>query len=242
MNLISRFRIIEARDKQTAARYLVEHATPDFDFFYMLVLSVAMACVGLTLGSETIVIGSMLIAPLLYPILGIAMGISMGDFKLLSRSLTTLTKASVVAVGVGILAGLFSAPPGRSPVLTNEILLRTEPSLLLAVVAVVSGLAVSYALVRPRLSESLAGVAISVALLPPLAVTGLGLAWFNLPVAIGAISVFVLNVFGIVAAALIQFSLMNLRETNGAVSEALKREEARVEREADKAEKLEENA
>lgn len=238
MNFLGRFQIIDDTDKSKAAQFLVERATPDFDFFFMMTLSVVMACAGLMLGSETIVIGSMLIAPLLYPVLGIAMGVSMGDFALLRRSVQTVTKAAGFAIAVSVVAGLFAASQYAAVELTPEIILRTKGSLLLLGVAIVSGLAVSYALVRPRLSEALAGIAISVALLPPLAVVGLGLAWLNLPVAIGALMVFLLNILGIVGAALLNFSLMDIRETKPVVAKTMSKEEERIDSELEEIEKI----
>jgi len=231
MSFLGRFRIISNTDKSAAARFLVEHATPDFDFFFMIVLSVVMACFGLLMGSESIVIGSMLIAPLLYPVIGVSMGISMGENALIRRSVRTVLKASAIAIAAAFVTGLFASSQVADISLTSEILLRTEVSLLILGVAFVSGLAVSYALVRPRLSETLAGIAISVALLPPLAVIGLGLSWLNLSVTIGALSVFLLNIGGIIAAALIIFSLMNLKENHRAADAALARENARIKKE-----------
>lgn len=240
MNFLGRFQIIDDSDKSRAAQFLVERATPDFDFFFMMTLSVVMACAGLMLGSETIVIGSMLIAPLLYPVLGIAMGVSMGDFTLLRRSIQTVAKAAGFAIAVSVVAGLFASSQYASIELTPEILLRTKGSLLLLGVAIVSGLAVSYALVRPRLSETLAGIAISVALLPPLAVVGLGFAWLNLAVAIGALMVFLLNILGIVGAALLNFSLMDIRETKPVVAKTILKEEERIDSEQAEIEKINE--
>ncbi len=231
MSVLTRFRIIENKEKKQATRFLVEHATPDFDFFFMISLSVVVACFGLMDGSETIVIGSMLIAPLLYPVLSVSMGLATGDFLLLRRSLGTLANATALSVLVGFVAGLFGLGKGLADALTPEIVLRTEPTLISLGVAVASGLAVSYALMRPRLSETLAGIAISVSLIPPLAVVGLGLAWLNIPVALGALAVFLLNIAGIIATALIVFSLMGLEGMEREVEHTLHDEDERLRRE-----------
>ncbi len=232
--MLTRFRIIETREKKLATRFLVEHATPDFDFFFMISLSVIVACFGLMDGSETIIIGSMLIAPMLYPVLSVSMGLATGDFGLLRRSLGTLANAAALSVLVSFVAGLFGVGKAVADTLTPEILLRTEPTLISLGVAVASGLAVSYALMRPRLSETLAGIAISVSLIPPLAVVGLGFAWLNVPVALGALAVFLLNIAGIVATALIVFSLMGLKGMDREVDHAIRDEDERLRKEAAK--------
>lgn len=231
MSVLTRFRIIENKQKKLATRFLVEHATPDFDFFFMISLSVVVACFGLMDGSETIVIGSMLIAPLLYPVLSVSMGLATGDFGLLRRSLGTLVNAAVLSLLVSFVAGLFGMGKEVANTLTPEIILRTEPTLISLGVAVASGLAVSYALMRPRLSETLAGIAISVSLIPPIAVAGLGLAWLNIPVALGAFAVFLLNVAGIVATALVVFSLMGLEGMDREVEHAIHDEDERLRKE-----------
>jgi uncharacterized hydrophobic protein (TIGR00271 family) len=238
MSVLSRFRIIAMSEKKAATHELIERATPDFDFFFMVALAVIMACVGMMQGSETVVIGSMLIAPMLYPVLSVSLGLATGDLGILRRSLATLGNATLLSIGVGLVAGLFGAAQPVAHLLTPEIIFRTEPTLFSLAVAVVSGLAVAYALMRPRLSETLAGIAISVSLIPPLAVVGLGLAWFNLPVAVGALAVFLLNIAGIIAAALIVFALTDLKGMDREAHEAVKEEEERIRKETAKLEKL----
>lgn len=241
MSVLSRFETIEEEDKEKAVKFLVEHATPDFDFFFMIVLAVLMASFGLLAGSETIVIGSMLIAPLLYPILGISLGISMSDPLLVRHSLWTVIKASGFAVAASVTAALFFSVARNGMVAeTPEIVLRTTPSLLLLAVAVVSGFAVSYALVKPKLSETLPGVAVSVALIPPLAVVGIGIAWLNASIALGALMVLLLNVLGIVAASMMSFSLMNVYGEKRTAHKALAQEKRRIEDEKIEVKKAEE--
>lgn len=237
MSLLSRFRIIEEEDKNKAIKTLVERATPDFDFFFMVILSVLMASLGLLSGSETIVIGSMLIAPIMYPILGVSLGLSLSDLTLMRHSFGTLLKAAGLTVVAGAAAALFFSA-GHAAVMTPEILLRTVPSLAILAIAIIAGLAMSYALARPKLSESLPGVAISVALIPPLAVAGIGIAWLNLDLLVGALGVFLLNLVGIIAAGMATFSLMDVHGERKMVQTTLKQEERRVEHETELVEKV----
>lgn len=229
MSFFSRLQNVSDSDKARAVRQLVEDSTPDFDFFLMVVLSVLMATFGLLAGSETVVIGSMLIAPLLHPIIGLALGISMSDQTLIRRSTRTVLKAIAFAIGASALATFFfSMSLSGSEGYTDVILSRTQPSLLFLVVAIISGLAVAYALVRPGLSETLPGVAVSVALIPPLAVVGVGIGVFDWSIVAGSAVMFAINVVGIVGAAMFAFSLMDVHKTKHVAQSTMKKEDERV--------------
>lgn len=238
MDILSRFAVISKEDKANAVRTLVEESTPDFDFFFMITLSVLMATFGLLAGSETVVVGSMLIAPLLYPVLGVSLGVSMSNQHIIQRDLTTLFKAAVIAVAAAVAATFlfsFSTVSGMNDIIAA----RTEPSLLFLGVGVFAGLAVSYALVRPRLSTALPGVAVSVALIPPLAVAGIGLVWLNLAIVAGALVMFLVNVLGIVAASVVSFSLMDVHGEQQHAEHVIVKEEKRVEKEAEQVKEVE---
>ncbi|HET8581217.1 MAG TPA: TIGR00341 family protein [Candidatus Paceibacterota bacterium] len=234
MSLLARFSAIDSEDKAHAIESLVTSSTPDFDFFFMMTMAVLMTTLGLLADSETVVIGSMLIAPLLFPLLGISLGLSMADYRLIARSGVTLVKAGVLAIAAAAIATLlfsFAYTADGAGAENAVVLARTHPSLLYLAVGIIAGLAVAYAQARPRLSAALPGVAISVALIPPLAVVGVGLAHLDLAVAFGALVMFLINVLGIVAASMIVFSLMNVREEQRAAQKAIVREDRRLEKE-----------
>ena len=233
MFVFARFRAIEEKDKAAVVRKLLQSSTLNFDFLYLSGLSVLMATFGLLADSTSIVIGSMLIAPILYPVLGIALGLVMSNNEVLSRSLITFTKAVVVGLTLSIIATLIFG----SGLVTDEILARTEPSTLYFFVAVIAGAAVSYALAQPEWSETLPGIAISVALIPPLAVVGIGIAMLDWEIISGSVEMLLLNLFGIVTAALVSFSLMNLKDKEAIAQSTIKKaEEAREKEEATVAE------
>jgi len=230
MSILSRFQTIKDSDKERAVHTLVERATPDFDFFFMVTLSVLIASFGLLKGSEAIVIGSMLIAPILYPILGVALGLSMSDPLLMRQSIWTVVKASVITLGASAVAGLFySAINGGVVVETTAIVSRTSPSLLSLLVGMGAGVAVAYAIVKPKLSETLPGVAISVALIPPLAVAGIGFAWLSPTIALGALAAFLVNALGTVSAGMVTFSLMDVYHLRSTADRTIAREAMRME-------------
>jgi len=230
MNIFSNLRSVSGVDKAKAVQKLITDSTPDFDFFYLVILSILMATFGLLIDSAAVVIGSMLIAPILHPILSLSLGMVMSDYKLISRSLFTIFKSLVFAIAAAFVATLFlfSNKPNEIGI---EILSRTEPSILYFAVAIISGLAVSYALVKPELNETFPGVAVSVALIPPIAVIGVGLAWLEWWIIAGAFTLFMVNVMGIIFASMISFSMMNLYVKRKIAETTIKKEEKRVEEE-----------
>lgn len=233
MPVFARFRALPDKDKATLVRKLVENGTPDFDFFYLIGLSTLMATLGLLLDSGAIVIGSMLIAPLMYPILGVAMGlVMMGDnMKLFHRALSTLVKSLMVGLALSIVAAFFGDLSQENLYSLSEVMSRTVPSLLHLSVAIVAGAAVSYTLARPEWSDALPGVAIAVALIPPLATMGIGIASLDMMIFMGATKILALNLFGIIAVAVVIFLLMNLSEKESIAESTVKKEDEKVEEE-----------
>jgi uncharacterized hydrophobic protein (TIGR00271 family) len=239
MSLLSQIDNLSESDKNRAVRQLITESTPDFDFFLLVVLSVLMATFGLLVDSPSIVIGSMLIAPILSPILSISLGLVMSDGKLLRRSVFTVLKASVIGIISAALATLvFKSVVGSE--LTSEIIARTDPSLIYFFVAVVAGFAVSYTLAKPDLSETLPGIAVAVALIPPLSVVGIGLAKLDGAVISSSLTLYLINVIGIVLASVISFALMNLYGKRRIADATIQKEEKRLKEELKQAEKYKE--
>jgi len=220
------FHNITSKEKTDAVENLFTHSAPSKEFFLMVTLSVLMATLGLLIDSSVVVVGSMLIAPMLYPILGLSMGIIMSDFSLVSKSFFTLFKAGLLSIFVAaVVTLLFSTQAGGY---TEEILARANPSLLYVVIGAVAGFAAAFALVKPKLSETLPGVAISVALIPPLAVVGVGLARFNMELFINSLLLFLMNAAGVIFTALVVFSLMNFYTKREVAKEVVEEEEKKI--------------
>lgn len=206
MSILNHIRGISDRDKASAIKNLIDESTPDFDFFFLIILAVLMATFGLLENSAAVVIGSMLIAPILFPVLSLGLSIVMSDMNLIGRATGTLMKALLLGIFTAFTATLLFGHGG----VTDEIIFRTEPTLLSFAIAFVAGLAVSYTAARPNLSSTLVGIAVSVALIPPIAVIGVGLALVKVPIISGAVAFLLVNVIGIVFASMLIFSLMNL--------------------------------
>ncbi|QHL89508.1 DUF389 domain-containing protein [Sphingomonas changnyeongensis] len=161
-------------------------------FLFMTVMSAGVAILGLLQSSPAVVIGAMLISPLMGPILGLGFGLALFDSALLRRALMALAAGIALAVSFAALVVLMSPLTEVTP----EIAARTRPNLFDLIVAMLSGLAAAYALIR-GLSGTLVGVGIAVAVMPPLATVGFGLATGNMAIAGGAAFLFFTNLMAI---------------------------------------------
>lgn len=244
------FSDINEKDKTEAIDSLIKDSSPKPAFFFLVIMSVLMATFGLLLNNASVIIGSMLIAPILSPILSIGLGLTIGNNNLLTQSLSTVLKSLVYSIGLSALSTwiLWGVINGNELMnnFNSEILSRTEPSIVYLLIAIIAGMATAYARVKPELNEALPGTAIAVALVPPIATIGIGVATLNVAVISGALSLFVLNAVGIIAAAILMFSLMNIyskknvalkslaevEKEKKALIKKVEREKAKVEKES----------
>ena len=173
-------------------------------YLILMFLSTMLATIGLYLNSSSVVIGAMLLAPLMSPIVSLAMGLLRQDQKLLIKS------AQKIAIGIAIAlcaAALVALLFPHKPV-TNEMLARLSPSLLDLAVAIFAGIAGAYTKSHKEILQSLAGVAIAVALVPPLVVAGTGLGRLDIDFFSQAFLLFSTNLVGIVLAATLTFRVL----------------------------------
>ena len=194
-------------ERQDVIERLFPHGMPRRQFFTrfvsLMMLSTAIAVFGILADSTAVVIGAMLVAPLMFPVLGGAAAIVMGwPRRIVSRALL-VAAGSVMAV---VLAAMISfvIPGGISP-LPTELMARTSPNLLDLGIALAAGAAGAYGQVRRHAAEALTGVAVAVALVPPLAVVGITLQLTEWQLALGATLLFFANIVGIVIAAAATF-------------------------------------
>lgn len=198
---------LSEEDKVSVYRHLRRSSRGETDFYVMLILSTAIAALGLLLNSAAVVIGAMIIAPLMSPIIATGLGIVQGDGRLLRIALSTVFAGAVIAI---VVAALVTAIlPGQ--VITTQIQARGEPSLLDLLVALASGAAGAYAISRKSVMNTVAGVAIAVALVPPLASTGIGLALGDYAIAAGASLLFLTNFAALGAASSLVFLWMGFK-------------------------------
>lgn len=173
-----------------------EMAAPNLDYAVLALIAAVIASAGLLLNSAAVIIGAMLVAPLMQPLLAFAIGLTTGRVDLLRRGVVTLTVGVLIALIVGFVLGKIVAVD--SP--TAEMLARANPSLLDMTVAFAAGLIASFATARRDIPAALAGVAIAAALMPPLSTVGLALGLGDLDLALGAGLLFNVNIVCIVLA------------------------------------------
>lgn len=183
---------------------LKENAKLSESFVVLMILSVLLAALGLFTNSTPVIIGAMILAPLMSPIISLSMGLLRQNSDLILDSGYTLSMGVLLALLVGIIVTLFTP-------LTNvnsEIAARLSPTLLDLGVAIFSGIAGAYASARSEVAKSLAGVAIAVALVPPLVVSAIGIGWWEWHVFWGAFLLFLTNLVGMILAAAMTFLVL----------------------------------
>ena len=174
-------------------------------FWVLLVLASAIAAGGVIGNSTPAVIGAMIVAPLATPIYGVALATVTGSRRNLGASLLLLVEGIVVNILVGVAIGLITFD--RMPLTVNpQVTGRTAPTLLDLTVAVFTGIAGSFALVRRDVSNILAGVAIAISLVPVLAVVGITLGSGAWGMAWGAFILFLTNAAAIIVAGVVVFT------------------------------------
>jgi len=173
-------------------------------FMILLILATMIATFGLFINSSSVIIGAMLLAPLMQPIVSLSMGVLRQDNKLQIDGLRTIFIGVLTVLVTAAMISVFT-PIER---MTTEMSGRLSPTILDLFVAIVSGAAAAYAKSNEKILGSLAGVAIAVALVPPLAVAGIGMGWGDLHMFSSAFLLFVTNLVGIVLAAALTFVLL----------------------------------
>lgn len=175
---------------------------------WILVFSILIASIGLNANSPAVVIGAMLISPLMGPILGIGLGVGINDIQMLKRSAMNLG----VMVGLSLITSFiyFSIPLFQDG--TPEILARVRPDIRDVLIALCGGLALIVAISRPSAqTNTVAGVAIATALMPPLCTAGYGLGTGNFNYFFGAMFLFTINCIFIALATFVIVKYLRFR-------------------------------
>ncbi len=179
---------------------------PNTDFFVLTGLSAALASLGLLLNNTAVVIGAMLVAPLITPIFGFGLSLIVFRVHRMYTALLSLLLGTIIIFTISALIGyIVMWINGGTLSLTSEILSRAEPNLLFFLVAFFSGMVGAYTYVRSNILSSIAGVAISVALIPPASVFGLALVMHNWFILEQSLFLYVLNLAGVFFGGIVMF-------------------------------------
>lgn len=222
-NLLNPFKISQTVRNQFCQN-IVDSSAPTIDFYFLVVLSTLIVTMGLMADNVILVIGGMLVTPILSPILAISLGIVIKETKVILRSLKILFSSFAFVFILAFFVGLF----GGVDVSKITMIAKMQPTLFLFLLSMIAGVAASYTWVKPELHANLAGIAVTVTLIPPLSAIGLSAASTDWNAFHNTLNLFVINVLGIVISSLIIFSLMDFYKSKKKLVEEIKEEEKAI--------------
>lgn len=182
---------------------LLEESSLDRNFLLLTLGSCVIASLGLLSNSAAVIIGAMIIAPLMLPIRGIAFGILDANRQLVRQGAKALGIGTLLAIALAAIIGFSFGLEQYG----SEIVARSSPTLLDLGIAIAAGAISGLAKVDSKVSPTLAGTAIAVALMPPLCVVGLWVAEGRWLEARGALLLYATNLMGITLACMVAFWL-----------------------------------
>ncbi len=197
-------------DEEKVVHKIQENSSFSLSYVLLLSAAIAVCTLGLLLDSSPVVIGGMLLSPLMWPLLHIAVGISEEQVRSIRKGLALL----LLSVGVSIISTVIITYISPIKVISNEILARTQPTLIDIIVAIVGGGIAALSITQPKISDSVAGVAVATALMPPLCVGGIGITLQNQEVFTGGMLLFASNVFSIVFVGTLTFFILGITRTS----------------------------
>lgn len=180
-------------------------------FWVLIVLSTVIATAGVIADSTATVIGAMIVAPLLTPILGTALSVVLAQRRLIVVNLGMVIAGALSVVVIAHLLGLTNQTPLVADT-NSQIAARVGPRLIDLMAALATGVVGAFAMVRADISDTLPGVAIAISLVPSLAVVGLTLESGAPEQALGALLLFGTNVTAIIATGTLVFLVDGVRQ------------------------------
>lgn len=209
-------RSISAERRIEVLKELKAASSPTFDFFLLVMLSGMIATLGLVADSPAVIIGAMLIAPLMTPILGFSLASVSSQRTMVRRAAVASIEGALLAIALSALLGWIvrALPFGMLENIPREVLARTHPNPFDLIIALAGGAAAAYALAQPHLSAALPGVAIATALMPPLCTAGIGVSMGDWNIAGGALLLFLTNFAAISLGGIIVFLTLGFRPLN----------------------------
>jgi uncharacterized hydrophobic protein (TIGR00271 family) len=172
---------------------LTERARLDLDFLLMTVVAAGICALGFKMNSASVIVGAMVISPLLYPVICIGAATYQRDMTSFRRATGTFAIGVIAAVGTAIAINLLFVTTFQSEITERLAAARIDYFF----VALFSGLAGTYAFFSPKIHEAIAGIAISVALVPPVVMLGIAIAEQRADLFLASGTIVLCNVFGI---------------------------------------------
>ncbi|MEX0933884.1 MAG: DUF389 domain-containing protein [Candidatus Paceibacterota bacterium] len=200
---------------------LLEESKTSSSFYLFLVASAFLTTLGLLLNNPVIIIGGMLVAPLLFPVFLVGMGVSISSRSIIKRAGIVIIKSVTIIIGVSFVTAFLL----DTREITEQIAYATNANLLYALAAFAAGVVGAFSWAKQNILTNIPAIAITVALIPPLASTGIALSLFSREVLAGGITLFLINIVGIVAAAVIVFSLFGYSRIQKVAEQKVKTEE-----------------
>lgn len=214
------------KEKKQAVAGLLEESKIDMNYFFLLVIATVVTSLGIALDSEAIVIGGMLLAPFLVPIMALGYAIVTKSWQGILRSLNGVLLSFLIVV---IFSAFISLVLKINFIPARQVFTRGEFSTLYFLVAFVSGIGASYLWIKPKLSSNLAGIAVAVSLIPPLCISGISIANFNNNLAFETMQIFSANLIGILIASMLVFTFTRLTKFKKVEEQMIKEEIKEVE-------------
>lgn len=199
--------------------HVAEEMRPTPKYLLLLVLSTLLAHLGIMAGQATVTIGSMLISPLVWPVIGMSLGIVRNEPKMVFSGVINFLASVTFALGVSFLLTLLFDPQAIG--MNAEITSRISPNLLDLGIALASGVAGAMIVSWEKVSDAAAGVAVASSVLLPITVTGIGLAIGNYDIAGGSFLLFLTSICSIVFTGIVVFLFLGHHKNDGIRNEGL---------------------
>jgi uncharacterized hydrophobic protein (TIGR00271 family) len=201
LNVFRFFPNLERDERKELVAKLTEASEWNMNFGMLLGCSVLIAALGLLGNAPAVIIGAMLVAPLMTPLIGAGLALVQGNLQLFRTACRTMLLGTAMSLLIGFLVEVLTPTIDIAP----ELVARGAPNILDLFIAFFAGVAAAYAVARPNLSGALPGVAIAVALVPPLSACAISLGSGHWKVAEGAATLYVTNLVAIVLGSALVF-------------------------------------
>ncbi len=182
----------------------------NINYYLFIMIAAFIAAAGLILNSTAIIIGSMIISPLMGPILGVSYGIISKNYLLVEKGIIGQLLGVLIAIGIGVLLASLAILIYGSPTITHEMMSRNFPTIFDLIVSIGAGLAVGFA-ITGKIQSSLVGIAIAVSLMPPAVNIGVTLIYGNILLSFGSFVLLMSNILAINLTAILIFKLKKIK-------------------------------